>query len=115
MRQKGTVTMKFFHNLSLDEVGAQLSDQTCVIKYIHAYNGDAADTIYIKLFIADTTPIYSFDVPHLVFAVPPSSALNADLGDLGLPPCFIQASNDAGAGATAPSRTPVVTIIYAVR
>lgn len=104
--------MNYFHDASLDEAGAQLSSAPLYLNVIHAYNPNTLSVVYVKLFVTDTEPTYASDAPNFVFAIPPNQTINIELENLYTPACYIQASADAGAGATAPASNPLVTIIY---
>jgi hypothetical protein len=102
--------MKYFHDNALDETGAQLSDTSVVLHSINLYNSHATDPIYLKFFFTDTAPTYASDTPDLALTFP--VGVTTMVLDVGLPPCFIQASADVGAGNTAPAADPVVTMVY---
>lgn len=96
----------------LNETGALLFDEMSELGTLTVYNAHASATLFIKIFYATEAPTYASAVPDLVF--PCAAGVSNFALFAGLPPCFVQASADAGAGATAPGEDPIVTYSYRV-
>lgn len=102
--------MNFKHIAALDETGAQLFNHGATIHAINIYNSHATDPLYLKFFFTTTAPTYASDVPELALTIP--AGITNMTVDLGVPACYVQASADIGAGATAPAADPAVTFTF---
>lgn len=104
--------MNYLYIPALSETGAELSAVPVTMGALHVYNSDSLSVVFLKMFDSTSAPTYASDSPDLVFAIPAGTSVCINMAEVHMQGCYIQASSNAGASASAPAADLMVSIVY---